>query len=162
MLAGADCNYPDPDGEGNAILNAYAGHGIGLHHELLLLVRAGLAPAAALAAATSVPARTFGLTDRGRVARGLRADLLLVDGDPCADITATRNIAAIWRNGARLHRQPRTARCHLRPTRRPPMPGDIGAHIVTDPVVVPGGPVEQPLHPTGTHLARLPGQRPPV
>ena len=63
-------------------------------------------PADALAAATSVPARLFGLADRGRIAPGLRADLLLVDGDPCADITATRNIAAIWRNGARLHREP--------------------------------------------------------
>jgi imidazolonepropionase-like amidohydrolase len=104
VLAGTDTNYPDPEGEGNAILNAYAGHGIALHHELQLLVRAGLSPAAALAAATSVPARCFGLTDRGRIAAGLRADLLLVDGDPCADITATRNIVAIWRNGARLHR----------------------------------------------------------
>jgi imidazolonepropionase-like amidohydrolase len=105
VLAGTDANYPDP-GNANAILNAYAGHGIALHHELALLVRAGLSPAAALDAATSVPARLFGLTDRGRIAPGLRADLLLVDGDPCADITATRNIAAIWRNGARLHRQP--------------------------------------------------------
>jgi imidazolonepropionase-like amidohydrolase len=65
--------------------------------------------AAALAAATSVPARTFGLADRGRIAPGLRADLLLVDGDPCADITATRNITEIWRNGTRLHRQPQPA-----------------------------------------------------
>jgi len=105
VLAGTDTNYPDPE-DGNAILNAYAGHGVALHHELELLVRAGLSPAAALAAATSVPAQAFGLADRGRVARGLRADLLLVDGDPCADITATRNIAAIWRNGTRLHRQP--------------------------------------------------------
>ena len=108
VLAGTDTNYPDPE-DGNAILNAYAGHGIALHHELELLVRAGLSPAAALAAATSVPAQAFGLADRGRVARGLRADLLLVDGDPCADITATRNIAAIWRNGTRLHRQPQPA-----------------------------------------------------
>jgi imidazolonepropionase-like amidohydrolase len=108
VLAGTDTNYPDP-GNGNAILNGYAGHGIALHHELALLVRAGLSPAAALAAATSVPARAFGLADRGRVARGLRADLLLVDGDPCADITATRNIAAVWRNGTRLHREPRPA-----------------------------------------------------
>jgi hypothetical protein len=106
VLAGTDANYPGPEGAGNAILNAYAGHGIALHHELELLVRAGLSPAAALAAATSVPAQVFGLADRGRIARGLRADLLLVDGDPYADITATRNIAAIWRNGARLHRQP--------------------------------------------------------
>jgi imidazolonepropionase-like amidohydrolase len=109
VLAGTDTNYPGPE-DGNLILNAYAGHGITLHHELELLVRAGLSPAAALAAATSVPAQAFGLADRGRIARGLRADLLLVDGDPCADITATRNIAAIWRNGARLHRQPQPVR----------------------------------------------------
>jgi len=108
VLAGTDTNYPEP-GNGNAILNAYAGHGIALHHELELLVRAGLSPAEALAAATSVPARVFGLTDRGRIARGLRADLLLVDGDPCADITATRGIVAIWRNGTRLHREPQPA-----------------------------------------------------
>jgi hypothetical protein len=108
VLAGTDANYPEPDG-GNAILNAFAGHGIALHHELALLVQAGLPPAAALAAATSAPARLFGLTDRGRIAAGLRADLLLVDGDPCADITATRNIAAIWRNGTRLHRQSQPA-----------------------------------------------------
>ena len=108
VLAGTDTNYPDAE-DSNAILNAYAGHGIALHHELELLVRAGLSPAAALAAATSVPAQAFGLADRGRIARGLRADLLLVDGDPCADITATRNIAAIWRNGALLNRQPQPA-----------------------------------------------------
>jgi imidazolonepropionase-like amidohydrolase len=108
VLAGTDTNYPEP-GEGNAILNAYAGHGIALHHELALLVRAGLSPVAALAAATSAPADAFGLADRGRIATGLRADLLLVDGDPCADITATRNIAAIWRNGTRLQRQQQAA-----------------------------------------------------
>jgi imidazolonepropionase-like amidohydrolase len=108
VLAGTDTNYPDAQ-DSNAILNAYAGHGVALHHELELLVRAGLSPAAALAAATSVPAQAFGLADRGRIACGLRADLLLVDGDPCANITATRNIAAIWRNGTRLHRQPQPA-----------------------------------------------------
>jgi imidazolonepropionase-like amidohydrolase len=107
VLAGTDTNYPDD--QDNAILRAYAGHGIALHHELELLVRAGLSPAAALTAATSAPARLFGLTDRGRIAPGLRADLLLVDGDPTTDITATRNITAIWRNGTRLHRQPRPA-----------------------------------------------------
>jgi imidazolonepropionase-like amidohydrolase len=106
VLAGTDANYPDPEGPGNAILHAYAGHGIALHHELELLVRAGLSPAAALAAATSVPARLFGLADRGRIAPGLRADLLLVDGDPATDVTATRNIAAIWRHGVRLDREP--------------------------------------------------------
>ena len=60
-----------------------------MHGELELLVRAGLSPAEALASATSVPARSFGLGDRGRVARGLRADLILVDGDPTAEIRKT-------------------------------------------------------------------------
>ncbi|MEV6028666.1 amidohydrolase family protein [Streptomyces sp. NPDC052036] len=75
------------------------GHGIGLHRELELLVEAGLTPAQALAAATSVPAACVGLTDRGRIATGLRADLLLVDGDPTRDIAATRALRAVWRAG---------------------------------------------------------------
>jgi Amidohydrolase family len=65
------------------------GHGVGLHRELQLLMEVGLTPAEVLAAATSVPARCFGLADRGRISPGLRADLLLVDGDPTTGITAT-------------------------------------------------------------------------
>ena len=80
--------------------------GASLHRELELLVRAGLTPVQALAAATSEPARVFGLADRGRVAAGLRADLMLVTGDPLADITATRAIARIWREGVCLDRRP--------------------------------------------------------
>ncbi|WP_027942338.1 amidohydrolase family protein [Amycolatopsis taiwanensis] len=79
-------------------------HGQSLHRELVLLTQAGLAPAEALAAATSGPARHFGLADRGRIAPGLRADLVLVDGDPTRDITATNSIADVWRRGVR---QPR-------------------------------------------------------
>ncbi|MEV8340175.1 amidohydrolase family protein [Streptomyces niveus] len=79
-------------------------HGEGLHRELELLTRAGLTPPQALAATTSAPARHFGLPDRGRMAPGLRADLVLVEGDPTQDITATREIAAIWRRGERLSR----------------------------------------------------------
>jgi hypothetical protein len=45
----------------------------------------------------TLSADCFGLTDRGRIAPGLRADLLLVDGDPTSDITATRDIRAVWR-----------------------------------------------------------------
>ncbi|GAA1957424.1 amidohydrolase family protein [Amycolatopsis minnesotensis] len=77
-------------------------HGATLHRELELLVRAGLSTAEALTAATSAPARRFGLPDRGRIAPGLRADLVLVDGDPIADIRATRAIAAVWRRGELL------------------------------------------------------------
>ncbi|MFD0684578.1 amidohydrolase family protein [Actinomadura fibrosa] len=95
ILAGTDVSMPLP------FLGGLA-HGASVHHELQYLVRAGLTPVQALTAATATPARRFGLTDRGRIAEGLRADLLLVDGDPTTDITATLDIRAIWRRGARL------------------------------------------------------------
>jgi imidazolonepropionase-like amidohydrolase len=79
--------------------------GASLHRELELLVRCGISPAQALAAATSEPARVFGLADRGRVAPGLRADLVLVSGDPLADVTATREIERIWRTGRACDRR---------------------------------------------------------
>lgn len=82
-------------------------HGVSMHGELELLVRAGLSPVQALRAATSSPARRFGLTDRGRIAPGLQADLLLVEGDPTREITATLSIAGIWRRGDKLSRVPR-------------------------------------------------------
>jgi imidazolonepropionase-like amidohydrolase len=83
--------------------------GVSMLVELSHLVRAGLSPRAALAAATSVPARAFGLSDRGRIAPGLRADLILVDGDPTTDITAARAIATIWKNGHPVDRTPQSA-----------------------------------------------------
>jgi imidazolonepropionase-like amidohydrolase len=79
--------------------NPTTAHGPSLHGELELLVRAGLTPAEALRAATSHVADFFGTTDRGRVAVGKRADLLLVDGNPLSDITRTRQIVGIWKNG---------------------------------------------------------------
>jgi imidazolonepropionase-like amidohydrolase len=94
ILAGTDA--PNP---GTA-------HGASMHRELELLVAAGLTPAEALTAATSTPAKIFKLDDRGRVAKGLRADLVLVNGDPTANIMATRDVAGIWRNGVRLAREP--------------------------------------------------------
>lgn len=92
ILAGTDAGNP-----GTA-------HGAALHRELELLVKAGLTPMEALAAATSVPAKTFHLGDRGRIAAGMRADLLLVSGDPTTDILATRDIAGVWKDGVRLDR----------------------------------------------------------
>jgi imidazolonepropionase-like amidohydrolase len=93
ILAGTDA--PNP---GTA-------HGASMHGELEFLVKAGLTPVEALAAATSVPAQAFGITDRGRIATGLRADLLLVDGDPTVDVTNTRSIAGVWKAGLRFDRE---------------------------------------------------------
>jgi imidazolonepropionase-like amidohydrolase len=77
-------------------------HGESLHEELERLVAAGLTPAEALRGATSLAAGTFGLTDRGDIAPGRRADLVLVDGDPTRDISATRNIRGVWIGGRRV------------------------------------------------------------
>jgi imidazolonepropionase-like amidohydrolase len=79
--------------------------GASLHRELELLGRCGMAPAQALNAATAAPARVFNLTDRGHVAPGQRADLMLVSGDPLTDITATRAIERIWRAGVLCDRR---------------------------------------------------------
>lgn len=96
ILAGSDVSEPIPSLGGLA-------HGASLHHELQLLVAAGLEPIEALRAATSTPARRFGLTDRGRILSGARADLLLVDGDPITNITDTLSILGIWRSGTKLN-----------------------------------------------------------
>ncbi len=92
ILAGTDA--PNP---GTA-------HGASIHRELELLVQAGLTPLEALRAATSVPASVFGLSDRGRIAPGLRADLVLLDGNPTEDITATRRIVSVWKRGLPVDR----------------------------------------------------------
>ena len=98
ILAGSDVSEPLP------ILGGLA-HGASLHNELQLLVKAGLTPIEALRAATSTPARRFGLTDRGRIVPGARADLLLVDGDPTTNISDTLSIRAVWRQGTQLATQ---------------------------------------------------------
>jgi imidazolonepropionase-like amidohydrolase len=102
LLAGTDANIYAPL------------HGASLHRELLMLTQAGLTATEALAAATSVPARHFGLDDRGRIAPGLRADLVLVDGDPTRDITATRSIVGVWRRGVQQRHSRRDN--HTRPS----------------------------------------------
>ncbi|KAG2180310.1 hypothetical protein INT44_003312 [Umbelopsis vinacea] len=71
-------------------------HGESLHHELELLVAAGLSNLDALKAATSLPAQYFNLDDRGVIEPGRRADLVLIGGDPLQDIRATRLLKRIW------------------------------------------------------------------
>jgi len=67
--------------------------------ELRLLVEAGLHPGQALAAATSLAAAHLGLAGTGRVAPGQRADLLVVDGDPLADLAALSRVRLVARDG---------------------------------------------------------------
>jgi imidazolonepropionase-like amidohydrolase len=92
LLAGTDA--PNP---GTA-------HGISLHEELQILVKAGYTPEQALNAATALPARIFHLGNRGRIAVGARADLVLIDGDPTRNIADTLSIYRVWKNGYSIDR----------------------------------------------------------
>ncbi|MDF1503751.1 amidohydrolase family protein [Roseisolibacter sp. H3M3-2] len=80
-------------------------YGFGLHRELQALVAAGLTPYQALAAATRAPAEYLGeAAEWGTIAAGRRADLVLLDGDPRADVRNTTRIAGVAVGGRWLPR----------------------------------------------------------
>ncbi|MCJ1292322.1 hypothetical protein MMC34_003872 [Xylographa carneopallida] len=92
ILAGTDGNTS----EGSP---ASVQYGESLHHELQLLVGAGLTNVEALRAATVLPAKLLGLDDRGEIKVGKRADLVLLEQDPLENIGATRSIVRVWCRG---------------------------------------------------------------
>lgn len=95
ILAGTDAGF----------LNSFNYPGFSLHDELALYVANGLTPREALAASVINGPALMGVSDRyGAVAPGRAADLILLDGDPLADIAATRRINAVVRDGRLLDR----------------------------------------------------------
>jgi len=81
--------------------------GHSLHRELELYVEAGFTPMEAIQAATLQSARAMGLErESGTVRPGLRADVLVVDGDPLARIADTRNVRLVVANGRRYEPAP--------------------------------------------------------
>ncbi len=93
LLAGSDAAQLGP-----------VAFGISFHRELELLNTIGLNPSEVLIAATSRTADFFHLRDRGRIRPGLRADLLLLRGDPTTSILATRDILRVWKSGVEVDR----------------------------------------------------------
>lgn len=74
--------------------------------ELELMVAYGMTDLAAARAATSGNARIFGVDDEvGTIRSGLAADLIGVEGDPTADVTAFRRVAFVMKGG-RIYRRP--------------------------------------------------------
>jgi len=73
--------------------------GISLHHELELLVRVGLTPRQAIAAATTNYGEVFGWRDVGCLAPGCRADLLALARDPTRDLGALDEIDVLVVDG---------------------------------------------------------------
>jgi imidazolonepropionase-like amidohydrolase len=73
--------------------------GVAEHLELALMVEAGLTPMQAINSATTNAAALLKLDDRGVLAVGKLADLVVLDGDPTADISNSRKIHAVWHHG---------------------------------------------------------------
>jgi imidazolonepropionase-like amidohydrolase len=73
--------------------------GFAEHRELELMVQAGLTPMQAMTAATGENAKLLHLPDRGTIAVGKRADLLILDADPSVDIRNTEKIFAVYHDG---------------------------------------------------------------
>lgn len=106
--------------------------GFSLHDELAEFVRAGLTPLQALRAATLAPARAWKLADAGTIAPGMRADLVLVESDPRADLAALRGIVGVVVAGRWIPRATLDAeleRIRTRQARRAPWVERVGQAI---------------------------------
>lgn len=90
ILAGSDA--PNPS----------TAHGWSLLAEMEMLQRAGLTLEAVLHAATTAPAKAFALPHQGRVAEGMKADLLLLNSDATTNLRALFHPQAVWKNGIEL------------------------------------------------------------
>ena len=84
-------------GSGASVRGTMAG--ISLHTELEMLVRLGLSPREALAAATNNYSIQFGWNELGQIAPGRRGDILVVDGDPTVNIWNVRRISTLIVDG---------------------------------------------------------------
>jgi adenine deaminase len=89
-------------GSGASAMGTMAG--ISLHTEMELLVRMGLSPREALAAATNNYSLEFGWNELGLLAPGRRADVLVLDADPTQNIWNARRISGIVMDGNVLDR----------------------------------------------------------
>jgi hypothetical protein len=79
--------------------------GISIHTEMELLVRLGLSPREALAAATNNYALQFGWNELGQIAPGRRADIVVLNADPTVSIWNARRISGLIEDGNVLDRE---------------------------------------------------------
>jgi imidazolonepropionase-like amidohydrolase len=109
-----DVKYDALQGFLKAGVTVVAGNDAGLPHtgfgclwrELEALVAGGMTPMQAITAATQTAARAIGMDDCiGAIQTGRQADLLIVDGDPTADITALARVRLVMQAGRVVYRK---------------------------------------------------------
>jgi imidazolonepropionase-like amidohydrolase len=89
-------------GDDTGIENTFYGYGD--HHELELMVAAGMTPMQVIVAATKTPAELLKLEKLGTLARGKSADFLVLDANPLENIANTKKIATVYQRGQAIDR----------------------------------------------------------
>jgi imidazolonepropionase-like amidohydrolase len=79
-------------------------YGFAEHHEIGMYVRLGLTPAETIIASTSRPTQILGIKDTGLLAKGKRADFIVLNANPLENIRNTRQIDSVYLDGAKLDR----------------------------------------------------------
>ena len=74
--------------------------------EFRFMVEAGMKPIDAIFAATSVAAEVLNQQDLGKIKKGMKADIVAVNGDPLNDITVTKNVVFVMKDGV-VYKQPK-------------------------------------------------------
>jgi imidazolonepropionase-like amidohydrolase len=89
----------------DAGVSAKYSYGFAEHHEIGMYVRLGLTPAEAIVASTSRPTEVLRIKDTGTLAKGKRADFIVLNANPLENIRNTREIDSVYLYGAKLDRE---------------------------------------------------------
>ena len=74
--------------------------------EFIFMVEAGMKPIDAIFAATSVAAEVLEQKDLGKIKKGMKADIVAVDGNPLKDISVTKKVVFVMKNGV-VYKKPK-------------------------------------------------------
>ncbi|HEY7333470.1 MAG TPA: amidohydrolase family protein [Bryobacteraceae bacterium] len=94
----------------DAGVSAKYSFGFAEHHEMGMYVKFGMTPAQAIVVSTSRPTEVLRIKDTGTLAKGKRADFIVLNANPLEDIRNTRNIHSVYLNGVKLDREALQAR----------------------------------------------------
>lgn len=73
------------------------------HIELAMMAEAGMSPMKIIVSATKDAAKCMGLREVGQLAKGYKADFIVLNADPLADIKNTRKIESVWLGGKKVN-----------------------------------------------------------
>jgi imidazolonepropionase-like amidohydrolase len=89
----------------DAGVSAKYSFGFAEHHEMGMYVKFGMSPAQVIVVSTSRPTEVLRIQDTGTLAKGKRADFIVLNANPLEDIRNLRKIDSVYLNGVRLDRE---------------------------------------------------------